>query len=280
MEIPRAESYGGDIGDSQWYLDIPEDFNFNDLRQPAENILNQLRESIERGEYGLIIGDDASGRLPTLLLSGVLKQIYRERNHKSLSVQFFAGDRSKADADYCEQLAGRFAQQFLRLQHQDNGRVLIVTELLDTGSAIQPLALLLKKHQIPFDVATISMLDFFESSGEEETVGKSPSEIFQLEENAYEKHRQMIEDKIGGRVVWGGYKDFPSVYRNPHAAGVVREPGKPVAVLAKGGVHPRLLRDELQGKPVLQEYINKARENIALLVDEVSASYLQKGINT
>ena len=35
------------------------------LREPIKNILEQMRERIDRGEYTLIIGDDASGRIPT-----------------------------------------------------------------------------------------------------------------------------------------------------------------------------------------------------------------------
>ena len=63
------------------------------LANPMEEILSRMRKQIESGEYRLIIGDDASGRIPALILNKVLSAFYQKLGYKSPQTIFFAGSR-------------------------------------------------------------------------------------------------------------------------------------------------------------------------------------------
>src|SRR3989344_8140945 len=62
-----------------------------DLREPIENILIELMPDIETGAYSTIIGDDASGRVPTIILANVMKSIYELKGYPPPTVRFLAG---------------------------------------------------------------------------------------------------------------------------------------------------------------------------------------------
>ena len=64
------------------------------MNAPIREILKKISPDIEQGNYGLIIGDDASGRLPTLLLSNIIKAAYHERDYPLPGVRFIAGSRN------------------------------------------------------------------------------------------------------------------------------------------------------------------------------------------
>src|SRR3989344_9337060 len=61
------------------------------LEDPLANILEKLRPELERGEYRLIIGDDASGRIPTRIVGEVIKKLSEERGFPRPLVRFIAG---------------------------------------------------------------------------------------------------------------------------------------------------------------------------------------------
>jgi len=56
----------------------------------SELILEQARESIDKGEYNILIGDDASGRVPTLIFRRVLQDVYKEKGYDAPKTLFFA----------------------------------------------------------------------------------------------------------------------------------------------------------------------------------------------
>lgn len=50
-----------------------------ELELPNKIIIEKIQSRIEAGEYGLIIGDDASGRIPTLILGNFIKKISEQK---------------------------------------------------------------------------------------------------------------------------------------------------------------------------------------------------------
>jgi len=64
-----------------------------ELREPIQNLLEQLRDKIDKGEYGVIIGDDASGRIPALILDNVIKSVYQDKGYTKPKTIFFAGSK-------------------------------------------------------------------------------------------------------------------------------------------------------------------------------------------
>jgi len=58
-----------------------------DLEEPLEDILEQIKPEIESGTYRLIIGEDASGRIPALVIGGVINRQHENKGFpKALTV--------------------------------------------------------------------------------------------------------------------------------------------------------------------------------------------------
>ncbi len=213
----------------------------------------------------MIVGDDASGRIPTLLLSGVVKNVYKTTGKESPTVRFFAGDRFNNNEAFATELANRFAREFTELASTHGARVLVVTDTINTGAALRPLVAQLARYQIPYDIATIGYL--------------SPTSMTEAvdEEKAYadyDRYKKSTMDQLGGDVFVGMDGMPDSVYKNPHAAEVVRESGNPVAKRAVGGLHPTKSNLNYFGSSVTQEHINVARAVVERLADEVTQQFL------
>ncbi len=74
-----------------------EIYQFEKARPYFENLVKQLIPYIRRHEYNLIIGDDVSNRLPTLVLGGLLKEIYQEDKVRPPQILFFAAGITGGD---------------------------------------------------------------------------------------------------------------------------------------------------------------------------------------
>lgn len=264
MEIPNARSYAEDESSKDKekppspFAEAPISFNFEDLREPSMRILEGIRDHINHGSYRMIIGDDASGRIPTLLFSGVIKNAYQTTGHTPAEVRFFAGDRSNKSEEFTNNLAKRFTQEFKTLAGDHGARVLVVTDTINTGAALRPLVAQLARYQIPYDIAAI---------------GYIPPSIA-LSESEKELHKTNTLQTLGGVAHVGQNKIPSSVYRNPHAAGVVRQAGLPVAKRAVGDVHPTAPWQPYFGESVTQDHVNAAREAVGVLVNELSQRFL------
>src|SRR3989338_11083514 len=127
-----------------------------ELREPMMHMLEQMRERIDRGEYNLIIGDDASGRIPTWVFYNFLKKVYVRNNLPPPSVRYFAGSRNamgKVAEKKTEEIANHIARFVEKEKQKDNkGRqqkALIVTDTIATGNSLVPIAEALRKNDMP-----------------------------------------------------------------------------------------------------------------------------------
>jgi hypothetical protein len=154
-EIPAATQ-------KEYRLSKKQKTTISELEQPIENILDQLRPKIEKGEYGLIVGDDASGRLPTRIVEKVLKKIYQKRGFAAPQVYFFAGSTSL----YAHSQDVRATKENLlytqinavkKLLGSGTERVLIVTDTVQRGTSVSLLLKALSQNGIRADVVTIGL---------------------------------------------------------------------------------------------------------------------------
>lgn len=261
MEIPNAQSYKSrEREESPIPSPEPEiKFNFNDLKEPSQKILENIRPHIEEGSYRIIIGDDASGRIPTLVLSTVVKDVYRILGHEPADTLFYAGDRYDKSEEFGQSVKDRFSDLFTNLQGNIDARVLVVTDSISTGSALRPLIEVLTAKGIAFDIASIGYV--------------SPKSELDSEEIT---KRDAATKVLGGNVIFGMNTLPGSVYRNPHASGVVRKPHQPVAVRAVGGLHATHPGSDYFGQSVQQEHINAARAAVRVLAQEIKTNFLFK----
>lgn len=152
------------------------------LSEPIKRLLEQLRGRIDAGAYRFIIGDDASGRIPTLIFNKVLKAIYEKKGHNPPETIFFAGSGSfpkiGEEKELKKENLQAYLERLLEKKHlkQEYLRALVVTDIIESGNSLKPLADALRANGMKFDFATIA--SFPSKEEKEKKVEKLGGEIF------------------------------------------------------------------------------------------------------
>ncbi len=122
------------------------------LEEPMITLLEQLKPNFDHGLYYLIIGDDTSGRIPTLVMHQVVDYISEHQNLPKVPTTFVQSgrviDRGKIKLQV-ENLKSRYKPL------RESPKVLIVTEYISSGRSINKLTDALNLSGIDFDIATI-----------------------------------------------------------------------------------------------------------------------------
>lgn len=141
-------------------LEKIENAVIQELEVPLKMILIELYDRINSGAYGVIIGDDVSGRIPARILGGVVKGIY-ERNHRAApEVRFIAGSTWLSDEEKKREKIDAMADVVKKAMKsaKDKGllgdRVLFVTETIVEGRTVLAFAKACEKAGFHFDIAT------------------------------------------------------------------------------------------------------------------------------
>ena len=164
------------------------------LERPMEKILEQLRQEIERSTYAVIIGDDASGRIPTRMMEKILKRIYKRKNTNPPIVRFIAGSSQLQfrSTDEQERKKAAIKKQIASIKRAfpnnswSEKRVLIVTDTIWYGRSLDVLMTALQQNHMPADIATISLYD--------------------------NKTKKVLEEKWGTKIVLGMLDNAPLIY--------------------------------------------------------------------
>lgn len=159
------------------------------LEKPMTKILEQMAGNIERGEYDLIIGIDASGRIPTLIIKKFSDNIYSKKGYSSPVIRFIAGRVNKRNAEAKIQ------------EWNPQKRVLIVEDTLITGSSIKFLCQVLRENHILFDIVTI---------------GIDLTNFHRLRE---------VEKELGAANIYPGGIGESSIYKQGHLSGTMKGGG-------------------------------------------------------
>lgn len=115
-----------------------------ELEGPIKHIIEQMGNNIERGEYDLVIGIDASGRIPTLIMVKIINHIYNQNGYDSPKVRFVAGSGGK---NVVNELVKKWNPQ---------KKVLVIEDTLITGYSLKFLIEGLQENGIRFDIITVS----------------------------------------------------------------------------------------------------------------------------
>lgn len=235
------------------------------LEQPVESLIEQLGPKLEQGQYGLIIGDDASGRIPTLMIDRVMREIYRDHGLNKPETVFIAGSGSTSDT-----LTGRQKQRkskdiesLLRGYDQENVTIprrwaLLVTDTVRTGTSLTPLATVLHEQGIPFDVASVGVATTHEEVTD-------------------------IEQKLGAKIYYAEM-GTPNIYMKTSLSGVIKSPAE---------LHSRRYVDSIPGTrrfpkklersktpgpmaPLAQGKINQARIEALHLSENILRRYRRR----
>ncbi len=69
---------------------LPDEYKteVGSMETELSTILDQLGEPLQEGKYDLLIGDDTSGRLPTLVMREVINHIYQKNGLPKIPTNF------------------------------------------------------------------------------------------------------------------------------------------------------------------------------------------------
>ena len=118
-------------------------------KEPATELLRNLRIKIEQLEYDSVLGDDTGARIHTLVFSQAIKEIYGDRkNLQTIFVQ--GGVPLKDDPEHKQNVINYLEHMKPRL----GKKCLIVTEEISSGETVKKLANILNSIGVQADVAT------------------------------------------------------------------------------------------------------------------------------
>ena len=218
------------------------------LDLPASHIIDELHQEIRAGKYELIIGDDASGRIPALILGGVIRNINEAQGKPPPEIRFVAGSgqwseyegRAEKEEKVSRYIARLFDSFNKKTGHKPK-RVLVATDLIGYGTSLGPLITALQENTATFDVATMYI--------------------------GSDTRREGLESSWGTKIVNG---DGGEIYGNRDMGGVVKLPEELFSHLLKKE------RGTEEDKRVAQQTVNFAREQTALIVQELTEDFLKR----
>lgn len=208
------------------------------LKYPISRILENLSEQIKSGKFNVIIGDDASGRIPTLIIRKTLELIYRKINKKVPKTLFLAGAGQPGFATpEGYEKKRKLVDEYIGAQKFNNSdHVLIVTDTINTGNSLMPLTEALEAKSVSYDIATIATAGSVSQSALIRKLGVAP-------------------------VV--GVDVAPAIYGMHMYGGVVKDSEE---------LHARRLHHDSKD----MEIIALARKDVDLLADELADEFIAK----
>ncbi len=231
-----------------------------ELKEPLERILTQLRKEIEKGSIQLLIGDDTSGRVPTMVLRQVLAKLYESKGMNPPATVFMNGpgggrlqndQEKKVRVDLIKDFLSR-CKKIGRFTLPSGSKAFLVTEVIKSGKSLVPVLEACKELSIPCEVISI---------GRER-----------------QKDLQTLEAELGVPI-YQGMEGTPSIYRKVSFAGVTKEEADPYDLFAlppEPGLHATPYKNKWGASKGIetQQWLNEIRREMTVLSDELVAWYV------
>lgn len=200
----------------------------------------ELINSIKEGKYNLLIADDVSARIPSLIFYKVMKEIYSKNGFANPKLVFIPGQRTST-CSYVDLLISEHINEYLKnvdlLNTETNA--LFITESIDRGKTIEILSDALKRSRINFDAVAFSI---FGISGD----------------HIRDEVKQKLEQS--NVKIYKADKVYTDTYSVPYSHGVQK-------VIKKYGDYN--VSQKISG---VQNYINEARQ----MVDKISEKIIEQ----
>lgn len=129
------------------------------LHEPMAKMLEQVLDNIKMGEYQLIIGEDASGRIPTLIVRRFVNKIYKNLGLPDITTRHFAGRNREYNND--DETPDKIKKMKEYIQHIkdasniDINKALVVTDYIAYGTSIAFLIKMLGEANIKTTLLTV-----------------------------------------------------------------------------------------------------------------------------
>lgn len=124
----------------------------------SEIFLNkELIGSVESGKYNLLIADDASGRIPSLIFHKVIKELYKKNDFPNPKLFFVPGQRESIDPNISVKISNHI-NKYLEKVGLANTEInaLVVTDVVFKGKSLKILSDALKKSNINCDIVALA----------------------------------------------------------------------------------------------------------------------------
>lgn len=134
-------------------------FQIEHIEKPMLDLVGALKADIDNETYDVLIGDDASGRIPTRILWDVAKERMRikhpdwspEKQREALKVYFIAGGKSYPNDK-------ELSEFFRKISPKIKKKALFVTEFIQTGDSALRIGKLMNEANVQPDLAAVVAL--------------------------------------------------------------------------------------------------------------------------
>ena len=214
-------------------LSKEERLSIERLKDPIQEIIQQLMKEIDEGKYRVLVGDDASGRIPTLIMANVINALYERNGYPHPFIRFVAGSTFLYDQEVLDEKQQKITHHMgtFNIEKKDEHRALVITDTIDSGASVRMMMNSLKESGIMADVAAVSV------------------RVSSL--------KRELESEFGCRVVYG-FEGLPDIY-GKEFSGVKKESHNLFA-------EPRIKN---RNNPELQQKINTARTVAKTVAQEI-----------
>lgn len=224
-----------------------------EIESATKKILQEYREDINKGSFSAIIGDDASGRLPALLMWRVLSNVYRNKGFPAPLCRFIAGTTNlesespevyKGKVQSMEDQMGRIHTDVLKARGDfPKGKALIVTDTIMFGTTAGRIIDAIKSTDADWQVAIAA-------------IGSDMNPAL----------HERREEQFGARIIFG-IKHTPEIYSHKALSGVQKDDRD---LFARRIRKPAGISVERQKVPEV------ARKVIFRMADKMARQYISK----
>lgn len=136
---------------SQNKIKSPE---IEEIIPPLNQAVNELKQKFQNEEFSLLIGDDDSGHIPTLIISGVINHINHTKNQPVIPVIFLKSHTNDLPATSREILTNKLKELN---EYQKNKKVLIITEFMQYGNHLKNIGTIIHNLGSSYDIISCAV---------------------------------------------------------------------------------------------------------------------------
>jgi len=232
-----------------------------ELEAPIKKIIEKIKNRIENGEYGLIIGDDASGRIPTRILGDFIRDISKIKGHYQPNIIFIPGRKfNSLGSDSKESMFQKQFEQYIsKFGAVSSKKILVITDTVYSGESLIKLANLIKNAGYVLEIATIGQ-EFEGPLGRPDSLADENLEGIEIISGEFQAKKEQ-EEKTG-------WAHTPMIYANKKMSGVYKTSGqlKSERLIDKHG--SGLERDQVQYE------VERSRKNAKIMTNKLVDWYL------
>ena len=125
-----------------------------ELRQSLARLILELRDRLP--DYGTILSDETSGRLPSLIIRKLVKNAREKQGRDTPRHNFISGGDHRTIGREQDDVVGEYLTENGN-DMKERGRVALVTEFISSGDTIGPIVTKLEDLGIDFDLICVSV---------------------------------------------------------------------------------------------------------------------------